>query len=54
VRTADLEADGSSACELYRKALALFEPIAAAGGLPADRRPDFDRAKGRAAACVSR
>jgi hypothetical protein len=53
VRTADLEsgADPASSCRLYRRALALFEPIAASGPLPPDRRPLFERAKAQAGAC---
>ena len=48
VQTADLETGaGAASCELDRKAVALFESIAAAGGLPAERRPLYERAKAR-------
>ena len=48
VETADLEAgSGVASCELDRKALALFESIAAASGLPPERRALYERAKAR-------
>jgi eukaryotic-like serine/threonine-protein kinase len=53
VSTADAEvpADGPGACGLYEKAVAIFEPMAAAATLNESRRPLFDRAKARLAAC---
>ena len=55
VRTADLESntDRDSACQLYRKAQALFESIAAGSALPSDRQALFDRAKAQAAGCAT-
>ena len=53
VRTAELElaADRADSCQLYAKALPLFESVAAAGGLAPDRQEMFERAKTRLAAC---
>ena len=53
VAMADLEEkdDRTSACGLYGRAVAIFEPIAARAELPADRRARFDRAKARFESC---
>jgi hypothetical protein len=53
VSTAELEsgADRAASCQLYAKAMSLFEPIAAAGVLPPDRQELFERAKAQIAGC---
>jgi hypothetical protein len=47
VSTAELEsgADRAGSCQLYAKAVALFESIAAAGSLPSDRQELFEPAQ---------
>ncbi len=52
VRLADGEPDRRSACALYRRALDIFEPIAARGGMPPDRRESFEAANKAAAGCA--
>ncbi len=52
VRLGERAADRSSACTLYRKSLDIFEPIAARGALPPDRRESFEEAKKAAAGCA--
>ena len=56
VDIADLEAAGGAdeACGLYRKAVGVFEPIAASGVLPAKRREQLAHAKERLATCENR
>jgi len=52
VRLGAAEADRPAACALHRRALDIFEPIAARGELPPDRRASFDAAKKAAAGCA--
>jgi non-specific serine/threonine protein kinase/serine/threonine-protein kinase len=54
VQIADLEIDRdrAEACALYRKAVSIFEPLAAGGGLPPNRKEELGRATERAAACA--
>ncbi len=52
VRLGEHAADRHSACAVYRKALDIFEPIAARGALPPDRRESFEEAKTAAAGCA--
>ena len=56
VEMADLEKNESpgEACALYGKAVGLFEPIAAGGGLSPKRREQLAAAKERLAACANR
>ncbi len=52
VRLADGEPDRVTACGLNRRALAIFEPIAARGVMQPDRRESFEAAKKAAAGCA--
>jgi len=56
VQTAELERaeNGEEACVLYGKAVRVFEPIAAAGGLTPKRRDQLAAAKERLSACGHR
>jgi non-specific serine/threonine protein kinase/serine/threonine-protein kinase len=53
VRLAEQAPDRGAACRLYRRALEVFEPIAAKGPLLPDRRPAYEAAKSGARACAA-